>query len=189
MFENAPASKLAFWDGANTYNVSLRGMVALAVDQTAYQQNFTTILRIVQAAFIGGIGLLLLLAIGRQLIAVEGALLIIAMLMLAPMSSRSHFVQLMLPYAIVVAATLKDRKTAWLGLAVLTVSFILCTTIPRDLVPRAFSEFLRARSDMTWGTLALVIYLAQIIVSPQNWAMVAPRRQWPPLTVFSRAVD
>lgn len=98
VFENAAATKYAFWDTANPYNLSLRGMIALGIDQTTSQQHFMVILRSVQIIFIVAIGSLFLMALGWEMIAIEGSLLIIAMLMLSPMSGRGHFVQLMLPY-------------------------------------------------------------------------------------------
>lgn len=171
LFENPTAAKLAFWHDVNPYNLSLRGMIALALDKTSYQDNFQLILRIAQFAFIAVLAGLLLLAMGWEMIAVEGSLLIIAMLMLSPMSGRGHFVQLMLPYAVLVAAVIKDRVTPWLGSIVLAASFILCTTIPRDIVPRAYNEFMRMHSDITWGTLVLVIYLAAIVWCPQCWGI------------------
>jgi hypothetical protein len=118
---------------------------------------------------------LFLLAIGWEMIAVEGALLIIAMLMLSPMSGRGHFVQLMLPYTVLVAAVMTDRQTRWLGVTVLAASVLLCTGIPRDIVPQAWTEFMRMHSDIAWGTLVLIVYLATIVWSPQRWGIARVR--------------
>ena len=95
-----------------------------------------------------GIAGLFLRAMGWEMVLIEGSLLVIAMLMLSPMSGRGHFVQLMLPYAVLVAAAIKDKSTVWLGVIVLGLSFVLCTTIPRDIVPRAYNEFIM-HSDIT----------------------------------------
>lgn len=171
MSDNAAASSFAFWDGANPFNLSLRGMLAVALDQTSWQAHYTTILRSVQLVFIAVVGVLFLIGIGWQLVAVEGSLLIISMLMLSPMSGRGHFVQLMLPYAVLVAAWMRDNRTKWLGGVVLILSFILCTGIPRDLVPRAVTEFMAMHSDITWGTLVMIVYLAVIACAPQRWGI------------------
>lgn len=171
LFEDAAATPYAFWDTANPFNLSLRGMLALIVDQTSYQDNFVSILRIVQLLFVAVVGTLFLLALGWEMIALEGALLIIAMLMLSPMSGRGHFVQLTLPYAVLIAACIKDHRTRWLGIGVLGVSFLLCTGIPRDIVPRSWTEFMRMHSDIAWGTLVLLIYPAAIMWSPQRWGI------------------
>jgi hypothetical protein len=185
LFENAAATKYAFWDTANPFNLSLRGMIALGIDQTPYQTSFMLILRIVQVVFIAAVGILFLMTLGWEMIAVEGSLLIIAMLMLSPMSGRGHFVQLMLPYCVLVAAWIKDRRTAWLGAAVLGVSFILCTGIPRDIVPRAYTEFMRMHSDIAWGTLVLIVYLAAITWNPQRWGIARVRPNALPVATAS----
>jgi hypothetical protein len=185
LFEDAAATKLAFWDTANPFNLSLRGMIAVAIDGTTYQENFQLILRIAQLAFVALVGTLFLFGIGWKLIAVEGSLLIIAMLMLSPMSGRGHFVTLMLPYCVLVAAVIKDRQTKWLGVIVLIVTFILGTGIPRDIVPRGWTEFMRMHSDISWSTLVLIVYFAVLMISPQRWAIartnhnVSPRRSVP----------
>jgi len=176
LFDDASGVKYAFWDGANPFNLSLRGVIALALDQTSYQEHFALILRIVQILFVAVVGGLFLMAIGWELIAVEGALLMIAMLMLSPMSGRGHFVTLILPYYVLTAAWFKDKQTAWLGTTVLVISFILCTGIPRDIVPRAFTEYMRMHSDIAWGTLVLIIYLAALVWRPQRWGFARTRK-------------
>ncbi len=170
LMEDAAASKKAFWAGANPYNLSLRGAVALALDNTAYQADFTFWLRLVQFAFISVIGVLFLMSARAQMIPIEGALLIISMLMLSPMTGRSHFVGLLLPYYLIVAAIIRDRKTAWIGIACLVLSFSL-SGIPREIVPRAFSEFMGMHSDIIYATLVLIVYFAVIIKSPERWGI------------------
>ncbi|MDB5619187.1 MAG: hypothetical protein JWQ24_3425 [Tardiphaga sp.] len=171
LFENSTAARYAFWDGANPFNLSLRGMTALAIDQTAWQSSFVPILRATQLLFAVLIGALFLVALGWELIAVEGSLLFIAMLMLSPMSGRGHFVTLMLPYCVLVAACIKDNRTKWLGVAVLVLSFFLGTGIPRDIAPRGWTEFMRMHSDISWGTLVLIVYLAMLMIFPQRWGI------------------
>jgi hypothetical protein len=171
LFENAAGTKYTFWEGANPLNLSLRGLIALALDQTAYQADFTAILRAVQFIFMAVIGSLLLISMRWNMIPAEGALLIIAMLMLSPMSGRGHFVGLMLTYYLLVAALFKDRYTAWLGTLVLAVSFLLCAGIPRGVAPLFITEFMRLHSDISYGTLVLIIYLATIMLFPQRWGI------------------
>jgi hypothetical protein len=102
---------------------------------------------------------------------IEGALLIISMLMLSPMTGRSHFVGFLLPYYLIVAAVIRDKKTAWIGIACLLLSYSL-SGIPREIVPRAFSEFMRMHSDIVYATLILTVYFAVIIRSPQRWGIL-----------------
>jgi hypothetical protein len=170
--ENASAAPYAFWTGANPYNLSLRGAVALALDGTPYQPDFVWWLRLVQMAFIAVVGVMLLASRRKKMVAIDGALLIISMLMLAPMTSRDHFVLLLLPYYLIVAGTLRDRRTAWVGIASLIVSFSL-SGIPREIVPRAFSEFMKMHSDMVFATMVLLIYLGMMIRTPERWGIDA----------------
>ena len=172
VLEKGATSPTPFWEGPNIYNLSLRGTIARAVYQTDYQHNFLTILRETQIAFIALIGILILFSLrSKALVPVDVCLLITAMLMLSPMTSRTHFVNLTLPYFLLAAAWLKDRQTKWLGGTVLFLSFAGCTGIPRDLVPKAFTEFMRDHNDIVLGTLVLIVYLAAIIFRPGQWAI------------------
>jgi hypothetical protein len=172
LLEHGKAVKLPFWDGVNIYNLSLRGALARMVDGTTWQPHFLLLLRITQVVFVGLIGVLILVSLRlRALIPVDACLLIIAMLMLSPMTSRSHFVNLLLPFFVLVAAWLKDRHTPRLGATVLILSFIGGTGIPRDLAPHALTDFMRDHDDIMWGTLVLIVYLATIIFLPRNWGI------------------
>jgi hypothetical protein len=171
LLENSAAAKTPFWSGANPWNLSLRGAVALAVDGTSYQADFLFWLRLVQLAFITVIGTLFLMSARAQMIPIEGALLIISMLMLSPMTGHGHFVGFVLPYYLIVAAVIRDRKTAWIGITCLLLSFSL-SGIPREIVPRAFSEFMKMHSDIVYATLVLIVYFAVIIRSPERWGIL-----------------
>jgi hypothetical protein len=169
LFEHSADTKLAFWDGANIYNLSLRGTLARLVDGTSYQPSFLMILRTTQIVFVGLIALLVMAAMRFEaMIPIEASLLVIAMLMLSPMTSRTHYVNLMLPYYVLAASCLKDNKSWRLGATVLTLSFIGCTGIPRDLVPRGFTEFMRDHNDIVFGALVLIVYCAVLICFPKR---------------------
>ncbi|MBI3702033.1 MAG: DUF2029 domain-containing protein [Afipia sp.] len=172
VLEKGATTKNPFWDGANIYNLSLRGALARALYATEYQQYFVQILRGAQLVFVAIVGLLILYSMRlKALLPVEICLLIIAMLMLSPMTSRTHFVNLVFPYFLLTAAWLKDRQTKWLGAIVLLLSFAGCTGIPRDLVPKGFTEFMRDHNDIMLGTLVLIVYLATIIFRPGQWGI------------------
>ncbi len=171
LFDDASTSKYAFWSGANPYNLSLQGAIALAVDNTPYETDFLFWLRVIQLTFIVVMSALFIVASRAKMIPIEGALLIISMLMLAPMTGRGHFVGFLLPYFLIVAGVMKDKNTAWIGIASLAISFSL-SGIPRELVPRAFSEFMRMHSDIVYATLILIVYFAVIIKSPGRWAIL-----------------
>lgn len=172
LLEHGATAKNAFWDGINIYNLSLRGALARALDGTPWQAHFVVALRIVQVVFVVVIAALIFAALRlKALIPVDACLLIIAMLMLSPMTSRSHFVNLLLPFYVLVAAWLKDRRTAALGGTVLVLSFIGGTGIPRDLAPHALTDFMRDHNDIMWGTLVLIVYLAVLVFRPQAWGI------------------
>lgn len=168
--ENASSAPHPFWTGANPYNISLRGALALALDGTSYQSHFTTWLRIAQLMFAGLIGAMLWASRKKDLIPIDGAVLIIAMLLLSPMSSRDHFVQLLLPYYLIVAGVMRDRRTALIGVICLLLSFSL-SGIPREIVPHAFSEFMRMHSDAVYATMVLLVYLGMMVGSPKQWGL------------------
>jgi hypothetical protein len=174
--ENAAAAPHPFWTGANPFNISIRGALGLMLDGTAYQDQFLLWLRIAQVAFASAIAAMLLVSRNKDLIAVDSAVLIIAMLMLSPMSSRDHFVQLLLPYYLIVAGVMRDRKTPMVGIAILVLSFIF-TGVPREIVPRAYSEFMWMHSDAVYATMMLLVYLGAMIRSPERWEMRASKRE------------
>jgi Glycosyltransferase family 87 len=171
LFDDASTSKYPFWSTANPYNLSLRGAVALAVDKTPYEADFLFWLRTVQLVFIAVMSVLFIAASRAKMIPIEGALLIISMLLLAPMTGRSHFVTLLLPYYLIVAGAMRDRNTAWIGIASLAVSYAL-SGIPREMVPRAFSEFMGMHSDIVYATLILIVYFGVMIKSPWRWGIL-----------------
>jgi hypothetical protein len=178
LFDDASTSKYPFWSGANPYNLSLRGAVALAIDKTPYEPDFLFWLRAVQLTFIIMMIALFIAASRARMIPLEGALLIISALLLAPMTGRGHYVGLLLPYYLIVAGVLMDRNNSRFGIAALGISYSL-SGIPREIVPRAFSEFMRMHSDIIYATLILIVYFAVIIKSPGRWGILptAPSRK------------
>ncbi|MGN6748077.1 MAG: glycosyltransferase family 87 protein [Xanthobacteraceae bacterium] len=155
--------RFAFWDGANILNHSLRGAVSLNIDEAHHRSLFEAALASTDGAFAVVIGTLIALSPRRpQSIALDGSLLLIAMLMLSPMTSRSHYVALLLPYMTLVAQNLRDQHSPRLGRAVLIVSFTLVTLAGNDAVGEAFTVWAYRHSAMVLGTLALLIYVAAL---------------------------
>src|SRR5882724_4737912 len=173
LLENAGAAKAAFWSGPNPLNHSIHGAIARLVDGTPYEEDFLVILRTAQIGFVGVLGVLLIVsARGESTIPVDGSLLIIAMLMLSPMTSRSHYVTLMLPYTATVAYWLRDRRTKLLGAAVMAISFLLATVTSGDLVGKAITDWAYRTSQIEVGALMLIVYLAAIL-----WNSRRPRAE------------
>jgi hypothetical protein len=168
---DAPSqAKLAFWTGANVFNISLRGAVARMLDHTAWQADFTLIFRVVEAAFVLIIGGLLLGSVRYdRMIPIDGAILIIAMLMLSPMTSRTHYVTLTLPYYLLVLAWIRDRHFRVLGGVVLFLGFLFSAGFQRDIVPFVIVDFFRRHEDGIAAALVLLIYFGVMIANPRCW--------------------
>jgi hypothetical protein len=162
-----PASApFAFWHGANVLNHSLHGAVALNIDETSQRDLFETALAAADGCFIAVVGALVARSPRRpESIAIDGSLLLIAMLMLSPMTSRSHYAALLLPYMTLVALNLRDEHTANLGRAVLGTSFILVTLCGNDAVGQAFTVWAYRHSAMVLGALVLLIYFAVLMIA------------------------
>jgi alpha-1,2-mannosyltransferase len=162
---NPASAPFAFWNGANILNHSLHGAVALNIDEAGQHAMFDATLALVDGCFIAVVGALLALSPRRpESIAIDGSLLLIAMLMLSPMTSRSHYVTLLLPYTALVALNLRDQNSASLGRAVLGVSFALVTLAGNDAVGQAFTVWAYRHSAMVLGTLVLLIYFAALVI-------------------------
>ena len=157
------SAPFAFWNGANILNHSLRGAVALNVDEARHRDLFDAALAFADGYLIVVVGTLLAVSPRRrQSIALDGSLLLIAMLMLSPMTSRSHYVALLLPYMTLLAHNWRDQHTAGLGRAVLLISFALVTLAGNDAVGEAFTVWAYRHSAMVLGTLVLMTYFAAL---------------------------
>jgi hypothetical protein len=101
----------------------------------------------------------------------DGSLLVIAMLMLSPMTSHSHYVALMLPYTVIVAYWLRHPCTKLFDAAVMAISFLLATVTSGDLVGKAITDWAYRTSQIEVGALMLIVYLAD----PVEFAAPASR--------------
>lgn len=155
-----------FWAGVNLQNHSLRGAIARLIDESAHPELFKTVLFTAWLIFAAVVGVLLLKSPGgAAYTGVDGSILLIAMLMLSPMTSRSHYVQLLLPFMVMTAAAIRDRARRSLAVTVLSVSFILTTASSNDLVGGRITDWSYFYSLMGLGALVLMAGLAVLIVS------------------------
>jgi hypothetical protein len=162
---NSFGAKDTYWAGANIMNHSLRGAVSLNIDETTQHALNHAVLYAVDAAFIIVIGMLITIPPpDRASIAFDGSLLIISMLMLSPMSSRSHYVAMLLPYMTLIALGFRDKRTLNLGRAVLAASFALVTLSGTDIVGETVTVWAYRHSFMVLGTLVLLIYFAALAI-------------------------
>lgn len=174
---NPAGAPLAFWDGANILNHSLRGAISLNVDETHHRTLFEAALASADGCLMVVVGTLLAVSPRRpQSIAIDGSLLLIAMLMLSPMTSRSHYVALVLPYTALLACNWRDQRTGRLGRAVLLLSFALVTLAGNDAVGEAFTVWAYRHSAMVLGTLVLLIYFAVLVIDQLRQEQFSARR-------------
>jgi Glycosyltransferase family 87 len=174
---NPAGAPLAFWDGANILNHSLRGAISLNVDETHHRTLFEAALASADGCLMVVVGTLLAVSPRRpQSIAIDGSLLLIAMLMLSPMTSRSHYVALVLPYTALLACNWRDQRTGRLGRAVLVVSFALVTLAGNDAVGEAFTVWAYRHSAMVLGTLVLLVYFAVLVIDQLRQEQFSVRR-------------
>jgi hypothetical protein len=174
---NPAGAPLAFWDGANILNHSLRGAISLNVDETHHRTLFEAALASADGCLMVVVGTLLAASPRRpQSIAIDGSLLLIAMLMLSPMTSRSHYVALVLPYTALLAYNWRDQRTGRLGRAVLLLSFALVTLAGNDAVGEAFTVWAYRHSTMVLGTLVLLIYFAVLVIDQLRQEQFGVRR-------------
>jgi hypothetical protein len=160
-----------FWAGLNLLNHSLRGGVARLLDEYANPAPFKGILYSTWLAFIAVLGILLAKSPtkppGRdEFVVVDGALLFIGTLMLSPMTSRSHYVFLLLPYYVLVAAVIRDASMRRLGIPLLIASFVLVTGTSNDVVGSRVTEWAYGTGHLVIGALLLMVGVAAIVSRP-----------------------
>lgn len=154
----------AFWSGSNLLNHSLRGAVARLIDERADPALFKAVLYATWLVFAAALGALLLKSPRRDdFTGVDGALLLIGMLMLSPMTSRSHYVALLLPFMVLTAVAVKDRGARAVLVPLLALSFVLTTVSSNDLVGQRVTEWSYFYSLMPLGALVLMAGLGALV--------------------------
>ena len=169
---------LPFWVTDSPMNQTFRAAIVRLFTGVHQQQPYGVVFAIMQStsfalALYSVMGLYILV-VGfvmlksqrhDRLVAVDGALLVVSALLLTPVSSQSHFVGLMLPYALLAAALIKDGSARVFYAAMLLASFVLATATSNDLVGRSFTGWALWNSLPVYGTLVLVVPLAVLIWS------------------------
>jgi hypothetical protein len=154
------------WMGQTLDNLSLRGVINRLVREPLFELTPRTVLFAAYAVLAAVMAILLLLSPRQdELIAADGAVLLIGMLAFSPITSRYHFIALMLPYAVVIAATICDHRMRTLGIGILVASFVLVTGTSNDVTGQALAEYAHAHGFLLWGTLILLIPLGAVILS------------------------
>jgi hypothetical protein len=155
-----------FWEGENNLNQSLRAFVYRITLGMQIQQYFIPVL-----CGVYGLCLVYMLWVFSRSfklqnhVVLDGSLLVIGMLLLSPMSSKSHFVVLMLPFMVITAYMMTDQRLR-MGLILTSVlSCALNNLTSQDLVGRQLAVMAGYWGSVTLGTITLALaigYLANI---------------------------
>jgi hypothetical protein len=111
---------------------------------------------------------------------VEGALLwgasviLISMLLLSPVSSKSHFVVLLFPHMAIVAYLIRHREAWRAAVPLLCASFALNTLTSKLFMGRELSNQMLASGCITLGTLLLLAVVAVIVLQSRKAAKPLP---------------
>ena len=161
------SSKLVFWDiwnGSNLYNQSLRGVINRFATGPVFGLTPTMILIVVDGIFVAIVGVLLLMSPRRrEYVAIDTAVLLIAMLALSPMSSRYHYIFVLPAVILATAATMTDPRIRTLGTYVLVASFLLRAGTSNDVAGQRLTDFAYTYGFMPLGAIALYIIFAAIL--------------------------
>jgi Glycosyltransferase family 87 len=153
------------WMGANILNHSFRGMVARLVVDTSAAGHIAVILNTLYAVYIAVVGLLLLRSRRRDdFAAIDGSILVISMLLLSPMTSRYHYILLLLPYMTVVGLAVRDSSLRVAAIVTLIVSFVLGTATSNDLAGHVLTEWSYAHNFLVLSALVLLVFLGYVVL-------------------------
>jgi hypothetical protein len=161
-----------FWEGENDLNQSLRPLVYRITLGLHIQQHFTLILYITCTLYL--IYMLWVFSRSQTLrnhVVLDGALIITGMLLLSPMSSKSHFVALILPFMVVTAHMLSDLQLRNALAFAAVLSCILNNLTSRDLVGRQLSELAGYGGSVTLGTITLALAIGYLVSKKQKSAL------------------
>ena len=167
------SSKLVFWDiwnGANLYNQSLRGVINRFATAPVFGLTPTMLLIVVDGIFAAIVGVLLLMSPRRrEYVAIDTAVLLIAMLALSPMTSRYHYIFVLPAVILATAATMTDPRIRTLGTWVLVASFLLRAGTSNDVAGQRLTDFAYSYGFMPLGAIALYMIFGAIL-----WAWHPP---------------
>lgn len=157
-----------FWDmwmGQNLNNQSFRGVVQRLAAGTDWSAGGRWVLLALNLTLIAACTAMMFKSPRRNdHVAIDGAILLIATLALSPITSRYHFVLLILPYTLLVAAAIYDRGLRRVLVPLLVVSFVLLTGTSNDLTGKALAQiafrygFLIGGSMVLLGGLGVVLW-------------------------------
>jgi hypothetical protein len=172
---NTQGSPHVFWAAVNTNNNSLRGLVGMFIRDA--DPSFKTVLYAVYTAYVLIVAFLVSRSGHRgEAAVIDGALLLISMLMLSPMSSESHSVALMLANFVVTAMWLKgDADLRLIARYLLILSFLLINTAARDIVGMVLTTWAKEHRPLVIDALLLLVPFALFVHRMQPATQPHPR--------------
>ena len=177
------------WTGTGNNNQSLRGVVNRLASGPTFGLSPTMILVAVDGVFALAVAALLLISPrDKKYVTIDGAVLLIAMLALSPMTSRYHFVLVLPAVMLVVAAVINDRRMRVYGSVVLGASFMLLTGTSNDLTGWLFGEFPYVYGFMPEGAIVLLAAFATMARIWQPPGIAAARLSSEPSSGFAEPV-
>jgi hypothetical protein len=93
----------------------------------------------------------------------DAAVLVVAMLMFSPMSSKSHFVVLIIPNMVIVAYLVREKSFRSLLGYLTLMSFALSTLTSKDILGKKLAVAMLNMGCVTMSALLLLIITAMII--------------------------
>jgi alpha-1,2-mannosyltransferase len=163
--EQTDATFWKAWMGANILNHSFRGTVTRMVVGTAAEVHGQLILYALCAVYVAFVGLLLLRSARRDgFVAVDGSILVISMMMLSPMTSRYHYILLILPYMTVIGLAVRDRSLRVAAIVTTALSFILGTATSNDIAGHFMTEWSYQHNFLVLSALVLLAFLTFVIM-------------------------
>jgi glycosyl transferase family 87 len=158
----------------NYLNQSLKGFVfgivhgRLGADFAAHTRMILYVVYLVYG--LAALAVLLLSAKVESALLWGASVILISMVLLSPVSSKSHFVVLLLPHMAIVAYLIRHRE-AWRAVVpLLCASFALNTLTSRLFMGRELSNQMLSSGCITLGTLLLLAVVAVIVLRDRKVA-------------------
>jgi len=181
LFGTRPAEGYSmFFQGSTFFNQSLKATVYRLVDPRNLPWGDLTASAQVILYVVYFVYCLTALAIVLRSAKMEGvhlwgaSVVVISMLLLSPISSKSHFVALLLPYMAIVAYLVKHRDARAVTLPLVCASFVLNVLASRFPAGRGLSEKMLSLGSITIATLLLLAVVAVIVFGGRKEAAAVP---------------
>jgi len=164
-----------FWAGDNPSNFSLRQLVLHLSLQFGIPEYFSQLLYGLYG-LCSLFGLLVFRWTSQLKIApvLDGSLLLIGMLLLSPMSSRTHFVTLLLPFAAISAYMFMEPAHRPFLTIASGLSCLLNNLTSRDLVGRQLAKLAEPWGPVVFGTIILGLAIGYIAHAESKRELPSP---------------